>query len=59
MEFDSQASLLACTFVSPYLGHELKARVATFIFELAFESFKEFKGASILLSMTKQREVLW
>jgi len=30
-----------------------------FIFKLAFESFKEFKGASILLSMSRQGEALW
>jgi len=29
MKCDSQASLLACTLASPYLGHEPKARVAT------------------------------
>jgi hypothetical protein len=29
MKCDSRASLLACTFVSLYLGHEPKARVAT------------------------------
>jgi len=29
MECDSWASLLACTFASPCLGHEPKARVAT------------------------------
>jgi hypothetical protein len=28
---DSRASLLACTFASPCLGHEPKARVATSI----------------------------
>jgi len=31
MKCDSLASLLACTFASPCLGHEPKVRVATFL----------------------------
>jgi hypothetical protein len=33
MKCDSWASFLACTFASPCLGHEPKARVATIAFE--------------------------
>jgi hypothetical protein len=34
MKCDSQASLLACVFASPCLGHEPKARVVTIGVEL-------------------------
>jgi len=37
MKCDSQASLLARTFASPYLGHKPKARVVTLLFVFTIE----------------------
>jgi len=44
MKCDSQASLLSCTFTSPWLGHEPKVKNATFVFLfiLLYMSFPPF-----------------
>jgi len=41
-EYDSRASLLACTFASPCLGCEPKARVATTIINQPVEGNERF-----------------
>jgi hypothetical protein len=55
MKCDFQASLLARTFVNPYLGHEPKAKIATILECVNQLSILNWENKSMHISNTKQK----